>query len=329
MPILIETFESQILKDNPLHDTPVRTIPVYLPEEAAANPQKRYPLLFAFPSFTGTGLSFLNYDFYRPNLPQMLDQLIAAQKMMPCVCVMIDSMTSLGGNQYVDSTAVGSWASHIVNELIPWAEERLPVLRGREHRGAFGTSSGGYGSMQMGMNHAEHFAAFASHAGDCAFEYCYLPDIPQAVGAFRSIGSLKNWFDSWRHHNQLPGYLFPLLNVVALSAFYSPNPASEYGFDLPFDQRTGAFLKPVFERWLEHDPVRMVESRSEALKRMRLIYIDAGEHDEYNLQQGAYLLHCKLEDLHLEHRFELCPGGHRGIGYRFAESLPLLSKALQ
>ena len=51
--------------------------------------------------------------------------------------------------------------------------------RGRAHRGVFGKSSGGYGALMMGLEHADVFAGVACHSGDCYFEYCYGARLPE------------------------------------------------------------------------------------------------------------------------------------------------------
>ena len=66
--ITVEAFESRVLVGNPLGDPTTRRIPVYLPPGYDAEPDRRYPLVVALAGFTGTGLSFLNYDFYQANL---------------------------------------------------------------------------------------------------------------------------------------------------------------------------------------------------------------------------------------------------------------------
>ena len=141
----IHDFESALLAGNPLGDPSRRRIPVYLPPGYEPGGARRHPVLFALAGFTGTGLSFLNYDFWQPSLPTLLDALIDDGAMPPTVVVMVDGMTALGGNQYVDSPAVGPWARHVTEELVPWVESSFRVLEGREHRGVFGKSSGGYG----------------------------------------------------------------------------------------------------------------------------------------------------------------------------------------
>ena len=189
--VRIHELTSELLAGNPLGDPHVRRVPVYLPPGRAEEPERRYPVLFALAGFTGTGLSYLGFDWWQPDLPTQLDRLIESKAMDPVVVVMVDGMTSLGGNQYVDSAAVGPWARHVVEELVPWAERTLPILPGREHRGVFGKSSGGYGSMMMGLEHADVFAGVACLSGDCYFEYCYGRGLPEGgrrprVGGRRS-----------------------------------------------------------------------------------------------------------------------------------------------
>jgi len=326
MPVDIRTFESRLLAGNPLGDAPMRRIPVYTPPGLREG--ERVPVLFALAGFTGTGLSFLNYDFYRPNLPDQLDALIAQGDMPPAVVVMVDAMTALGGNQYIDSPAVGPWARHVCEELVPWAEATLPVLPGRAHRGVFGTSSGGYGALRMAFDHPETFAGAVSHAGDTYFEYCYVADFPAAIDALRKVGGVEAWLASWRNHPRLPSSSFPAVNIVAMSAFYSPNPHAPGGFDLPFDLDSGELRADVFARWKRHDPVELVASRAEAIRSLSLLYFDCGSRDEYHLHHGNRILHRRLTAAGLPHVYETFDDGHRQIAYRHAISLPRLVRAL-
>ena len=328
MPVTVETLESALLVGNPLGDSTTRRVPVYLPAEAAAHPERRYPLLIALAGFTGTGESFLNYDFYQPNLPQLLDAMIASGEMPPAVVVMVDAMTALGGNQYLDSSAVGPWSSHILHEVIPWAEARFPVLRGRDHRGVFGKSSGGYGALMMGLEHSEHFAGVASHAGDCYFEYCYGGDLPHAVDTLRAAGGLARWLATWRGHDRLAGSVFAAVNIVAMSAFYSPDPTAPCGFELPFSLETGEARPEVLARWKRRDPVELVTTHAAALRSLRCLFFDCGDRDEYHLHHGARILHFRCEAASVPHVYQRFDDGHRSIGYRYKASLPLLTRAL-
>ena len=318
---------SKVLAGNPLEDPARRRVPVYLPagyDDDAAD----YPVLYALAGFTGSAPSFLNYDWYQENLPQRLDRLIGAEGMPPVVVVMVDGMTRLGGNQYVDSTAVGPWATHIVDELVPWAEGAFRLRPGREHRGVFGKSSGGYGSLMMAIEHADTFAAAASHSGDAYFEYCYAPDFPKAADGLRRAGGLDAFLKGLHDHPKFPGDLFPTLNIVAMAHFYGANEAAPHGFDLPFDEATGERREDVFARWKQRDPVELVAGHVEDLKRMRLLWIECGSRDEWNLHHGARILAARLEAHGVAHGYAEFEDGHRSLNYRYDVSLPKLAEAV-
>jgi hypothetical protein len=126
------------------------------------------------------------------------------------------------------------------------------------------------------------------------------------------------------------GAFWDLIMTVCWSAAFGDNPDAPHGFDLPIDPQTGALNDEVWARWLAHDPIRAldVEANRDALRQMKLIFIDAGQYDEYQLQIGARLLHHKLESLGITHRYEEYPDGHRGTHYRYDVSLPRLVEAL-
>lgn len=319
-------FASRLLVGNPLGDDPVRDVPVYLPPGYDAEGSARHPVLYGLAGFTGTGASFLSYDWYQGSLPERLDRLIGSGAMPPTVIVFVDAMTRLGGNQYIDSMAVGPWARHVTEELVPWAEATFRIRPGREHRGVFGKSSGGFGALRMGMDHAAVFAGVACHSGDCYFEYAYGPHLPLAVDALRRVGGLEAFLAGLREAPTFPGPLFPALEVVAMAHFYSPRPGG--GIDLPFDLATGERREDVFARWLAHDPVRRCTDAAAALASLRHLHIECGTRDEYHLHHGARILAGRLRDLGVPHEHVEFDDGHRHLGYRYDVSLPPLARAL-
>ena len=72
--------------------------------------------------------------------------------MGPAIVVFPDCFTSLGGNQYVNSSAIGRYADYLTREIIPFVDREFRTLASREHRGCFGKSSGGYGAIIHGMS---------------------------------------------------------------------------------------------------------------------------------------------------------------------------------
>jgi enterochelin esterase family protein len=92
------------------------------------------------------------------------------------------------------------------------------------------------------------------------------------------------------------------LNILGMAAAYSPNPATPpFGVDLPCDLESGAFREDVWRRWLEHDPLVLLETHADALRSLRLLYLDCGTRDEFNLQHGARLFTRRLRELGVPH----------------------------
>ncbi len=181
--------DSRVLADNPLGDPHIRKLAVWLPpgyDEGACAARRgrgrRYPVLFDLVGFTGSGLAHLNWRPFDENVPERAARLIAEKRMGPCIVVFPDCFTCLGGNQYINSSAIGRYADYLTREMIPLRRPRVPHARvSRDHRGCFGKSSGGYGAMIHGMQYAEHWGAIGNHSGDAYFEFCYLPDWPRTL----------------------------------------------------------------------------------------------------------------------------------------------------
>src|SRR5437667_6934333 len=87
----------------------------------------------------------------------------------------------------------------------------------------------------------------------------------------------------------------PVLDTIGMGAHYSPNPRSkEMGIDFPVDLETGEWRPDVWERWRAWDPVNMVDRYGPRLRRLRLVYIDCGTQDQFNLIWGAGPFHGRL-----------------------------------
>src|ERR687887_305228 len=105
------------------------------------------------------------------------------------------------------------------------------------------------------------------------------------------------------------------VNTIAMAACYSPGPEGEPV--LPIDLADGSLRDDVWQRWLAMDPVRMVDGRLDALRLLRAISLECGLQDEFNIYAGTAMLHRRLDEAGIAHRFELFEGGHAGLSYRF------------
>ncbi|HSQ59574.1 MAG TPA: alpha/beta hydrolase-fold protein [Acidobacteriota bacterium] len=326
--VQVVTIESELLRGNLPGDPHVRDLHVYLPPGYASG-DARYPVVWMLSGFTSRGRALLNDGPWSPGLDARMDALIASGACRPMIVAMPDCFTHLGGSQYVNSPALGRYEDHVVAELVPAVDRAFRTLPGARYRGVAGKSSGGYGALTLGMKHPETFGAIACHSGDMFFEFCYTRDFGPALRRIRARGGLRAWYDALRAGPRMEDADHAPLDIVAMAACYSPNPdAPPLYCDLPFDLETGALRPDVFERWLAHDPLRMVERHAEGLRGTRLLFLDCGSDDEFYLELGARQLSAKLKGLGVAHVYEEYPDGHFGVSYRYDASLPRLAEAL-
>jgi enterochelin esterase family protein len=323
----IVPFESAVLRGNPAGDPHVRRVPVYLPPSYDLEPARRFPVVSVLTGFTGRGRMLLNDSAWSPSLDERCDALIAAG-MPEMIVVMPDCFTRFGGSQYVDSSATGRYETHLVAELVPWVDRTYRTLAAREHRGIAGKSSGGFGALRLGMLHADVFGALACHSGDMLFEYCYRVDFPKACSVLQAAGGVRRFLEAFERNAQKGKDDFLALNILAMAACYSPDPAAELGVGLPFDLASGLPRDDVFARWLEFDPLRLLGAHADALRSLRLLYLDCGTQDEFHLHHGARAFSAALSRLGIAHRHEEYADGHMNVAYRYDESLPALARAL-
>lgn len=348
---------SKVLADNPLGDPNVRELDVWLPpgydEGGAAGRGKRYPVLFDLVGFTGSGKSHTNWKNFDENVPERAARLIAERKMGPCIIVFPDCFTALGGNQYINSAAVGRYADYLVDELIPFVDREFRTLAERDHRACFGKSSGGYGALIHGMQYARHWGAVASHSGDAYFDFVYRCDWPGTldelakyraeprregpVDPLRDFGAGEPGVDDgrirrfleaiWNKPNPTSAEVHCLMSL-AMAATYDPDPEQPERLRVPFDLETGELIPERWQSWLQHDPVNLVARHADALKTLRGLFIDCGWRDQYRIHYGARQLSKRLAEQSVPHVYEEFDGTHSGIDHRMDRSLPFLYRAI-
>jgi enterochelin esterase-like enzyme len=326
------TIESAALAHNRLGDPATRTVAVYLPP-GYDETDERYPLLVDLAAFTVSGLKRLAWVPFGESVPQRVHRLVEEGRMGPVVIAFPDAFTSLGGNQYIDSPALGRWETFLVEELLPRLAEGFRLLPGAEHRGVYGKSSGGYGALVQGLRHAEQWGAVACHSGDMGFDLLYRRDLPAALDGLARHGGIGGFLEHVRRTPSLRGDDFHLLMILAMGASYDPDPepaAPDLGIRLPVDPHTCALVPERWDAWLAHDPLHIVEdARARAnLGRLRLLFFDCGRRDQYFLHYGARRLHQALERHGVAHVYEEFDGTHSDIDHRLDVSLPRLWAAI-
>jgi enterochelin esterase family protein len=274
----------------------------------------------------------LNVSAYSENIQQRLDRLIKKGAIKEMIVVMPDCMTKYGGSQYVNSSATGNYEDYIIKEMVPFADENFRTIPMPESRCIIGKSSGGYGAMWLAMRHPDIFGLMVSHSGDSAFEYCYAKDFPDFIVQIQKYGkghsAVKNFIKTQINYGQpKPKEFFNILNIIGMSACYSPNPKRrEYNFDLPFDLYTGEIIPEIWNRWMRFDPVRIADKYKKNLKKLKLIFVDCGTKDEFALQAGARMFCGKLKKNGVKFIHQEFDDGHMNIQYRYDESFKFISQ---
>jgi hypothetical protein len=288
------------------------------------------------------------------NVPERAARLIHERRMGPCIIVFPDCFSCLGGNQYINTSAMGNYADYLTQELIPLVDREFRTLASRDHRGCFGKSSGGYGAMIHGMKYAKYWGAIANHSGDAYFDFCYMCDWPRTLneldryrrprrqpgkidvtkdaggtGDGYDDGRVRRFLDAVWSKEKLNDAEGHALMEIAMAASYDPDPDAPLGFRLPIDLETGQLIAARWKQWLKHDPIHLVGKYQANLATLKGIYLDCGWRDQYHLHFGARILSRELASHGIKHTYEEFDDTHSSVDYRMDVSFPFLYRALK
>src|SRR6266545_2386173 len=140
------TFNSVLLRDNPLGDPHERPLWVYVPPGYDDDPATRYPAVYVLQGYTGHVSMWANRTAFRQPFPETADAVFAGGT-PGCVLVYVDAWTAYGGSQFVDSPGTGNYHSYLCEEIVPWVDEHYRTIAHRDSRAVAGKSSGGLGAM--------------------------------------------------------------------------------------------------------------------------------------------------------------------------------------
>ncbi len=313
------------LANNLLGDPITRVVDVYVP---AGHDGGGLPLLVDLVGFTAGGPAHTNWKGFGENVPERLDRLISSGAMPPVVVAFPDCFTRLGGNQYVNSAVMGNWEDFLVDEMLPAVETRFKC-GGKERRGVFGKSSGGFGALMHALRRSDIWAAAASHSGDAGFEQLYLPEFPETLRALAACGlSIEAWFKAFEAKPKASEKDTLVVMILAQAASFDPDPSAFLGLRLPVDLETCELIEDRWANWLAFDPARLAETHGRNIANLKAFYLDCGTADQYNILYGSRRIHRTLDRLGIAHHYEEFDDNHTAVDYRMDVSLPIIAKAI-
>mgnify|MGYP001046263405 FL=1 len=289
-----------------------RDVIVVLPPGYAANPKRRYPVVYALHGYSIGAEQWIK----EIHVPQVVEGALAkgAQEM---ILVFPDSKTVHNGSMYSSSATTGDFERFVSHDLVHYVDGHYRTLADRRSRGLVGHSMGGYGATRIGMKHADVFGAL----------YLMSPCCLSARDAFgmdeaslAQVAAMKSPADS----ANLP---FPVRAQLAVGAAWSPNPKKPPLYlDLPAGD--DAQRKAVLAKWAANAPLAFVDQYIGDLRRYAAIAMDVGDQD--GLKTDTEALHKLLENYGIANSFTLYQGMHTShVAFRFQDHvLPFFSAHL-
>jgi pimeloyl-ACP methyl ester carboxylesterase len=294
------------------------------------NPQAIQAVTYVLPPWLSGAKSLFQWEPFKEGLAERVMRLYKAGEIPATFFVVPDLWTDFGGSQFVDSEGVGPHGTCLVEEIFPGVESLFGLNLGPKRRVVVGRSSGGFGALRLAMDFDQSCGAVACHAGDMGFEWVYRRSLIDLCTGLVKYAGPREYIEQLKKQNKVSGFDMHCLMLLGMAAFYSPNPNSELGYDLPIDLKSGAVKEDVYGRWLQHDPLVRVQMPgvSDKLRNLKMLFIDCGNKDQYFLQYGSRQLVQKLKTLGISHEYQEFDDNHSGTNYRYDVSLPKLLKAV-
>jgi len=135
---------------------------VYLPPDFS--PSGRYPVVYLLQGMRGSPSEFWN----SLDIADVADRLISSGKSPPFIAVMPAAGPRVHPN---GGEWAGVWEDYVIQDVMPWVDEYLPVLTGPGNTALEGLSAGGYGAVDIGLRHPGLFGTLGAWAGYFAPEF--------------------------------------------------------------------------------------------------------------------------------------------------------------
>jgi len=284
---------------------------VFLPPGYDANPQRRYPVVYALHGYS-IGAEQWSQEIH---VPQTIEGAFArgAQDM---IMVLPDSKTRHNGSIYSSSVTTGDFENYVAEDVVAYMDSHYRTIADRNSRGLVGHSMGGYGAARIGMKHDDVFSAL----------YIMSPGLLSArpAGEPGELEAVASAMTSPADSEDQP---FFVRAQLAVAAAWSPNPENPPLYlNLPY--KNGELQEDVIATWAANAPLAFVDQYIGNLKRYTAIAMDVGDEDGGRFD--AQKLHDILDRNGVANDFEIYQGTHTShVAVRFQNDvMPFFSEHL-
>jgi S-formylglutathione hydrolase FrmB len=322
---------SPALRGNLLGDPEVQAVSIYLPPGYQVLPMKRFPTLYLLHGFTGKIEQWTVNGYQGMNLRRMMDHLIESQAVREMIVVVPNGANAYSGSFYTNSTVTGNWEDFICRDLVSYVDQNYRTIAKPQARGVAGHSMGGFGAILLAMKHPEVFSALYAMSPACL---SLDADLAAENPSWRKVLRVKSRDEIKVEPKTLDEFYVRVF--IALSAAFSPNSSRQPLYvDFPFEERNGQLIasEPANAQWHAKMPLYLVEQYKQNLSKLRGIYIDVGEREEFpHIRLASARFSSELAKRSIPHIYEIYAGGDHGskIKQRMEKSvLPFFSRTLE
>lgn len=305
-------IESKLLSDFHSRPTKLRAA-VVLPESFAAQPDRRYPVLFDIPGFGGR--HYAAQSAVRRNPTRIAD--------VEMLYVIPDPACRWGHSVFADSDNNGPWGKAFIEELVPAVEHRFRAIAQPTARFVTGYSSGGWSSLWVQITYPEFFGGVWSLAPDPVdfrdFQRVniYEPNAnifydPQGQPRplARRHGMPILFYKAFSDMEQVMGHGGQL---GSFEAVFSPRGPDGRPRQL-WNRRTGRIDPDVAQAWKRYDIRLILEQNWHRLGSLLAgkLHVYMGAEDTFYLEGATRLLQEALRRLGSDAVVEIFPGKDHG-----------------
>lgn len=140
-----------------------QAVDIYLPPGYASSPEQRYPVFYLLHGFPGRPGAFLQ----TVRLGVVEDVLLARERIHPVILVMpFGSTGTFTDKEWVDGVRRDEgWGTFVSRDLVRAIDSRYRTIRSGSARAIGGLSEGGYGAINIALQHPGEFKVVESWSG--------------------------------------------------------------------------------------------------------------------------------------------------------------------